>query len=358
MITKTVIEDLNYIYNNLSSKERQIFHGKKVLVTGYAGSLGYMLMMFFAEFGENLNIKKVYGIDNFMFGKPSWVSSLEDNPLFCLKEDDITKCDLEPVSDAEIIFHMASLASPVYYRQYPIETIDADVIGLRRLLEQYKNKQIYNLVFYSTSEVYGDPVNEQIPTPESYFGNVNTSGPRACYDESKRFGETLCYNFHNKYNMPITVVRPFNSFGPGLNTNDQRVVADFAKSILENKEIIIFSDGTATRTFSYVADTTLGCIKCALYGKYDIFNIGYDKEEITILQLAYMYKSVGERYFNYNGEVTYETHSDKHYLTDNPQRRCPNINKAKNLLNFSPQIKTLTGIKNYLKFLYEAQEVQ
>lgn len=353
MITKTVKDDLKYIYVNLTNKELQALHGKKILVTGFAGSLGYMLMMFLAEYAEELNINKVYGIDNYVFGKPVWVQSLKDNSLFCLIEDDITNCDLEFASDAEIIFHMASLASPVYYRQYPIETIDADVIGLRRLLDFYKNKNIYNLLFYSTSEIYGDPVKEQVPTPETYFGNVNTSGPRACYDESKRFGETLCYNFHYKYNMPITVVRPFNSFGPGLNTNDQRVVADFAKSIVENKDIIIYSDGTATRTFSYVADTTLGCIKCAVYDKYDIFNIGYDKEEITILQLANMYKNIGEKHFKYNGNIIFETHSDKHYLTDNPQRRCPNINKAKNLLNFSPQIDTIFGINNYLKFLHE-----
>ena len=353
MITQTVKEDLKYIYENLTREELQILSGKKILVTGFAGSLGYMLMMFLSEYAEELNINKVYGIDNFVFGKPVWIKILENNPICCLKEDDITKCDLEFTSDAEIVFHMASLASPVYYRQYPIETIDADVIGLRRLLNFYKNKDIHNLLFYSTSEIYGDPVKEQVPTPESYFGNVNTSGPRACYDESKRFGETLCYNFHHKYNMPITVVRPFNSFGPGLKTDDQRVVADFAKSIIEKKDIVIYSDGTATRTFSYASDTTLGCIKCALYDKYDIFNIGIDKEEITILQLAEMYKKIGEEYFDYKGNIVFKIHPDKHYLTDNPQRRCPDINKAKNLLRFSPKIDTYTGIKNYLKYLFE-----
>lgn len=353
MITKTVKGDLKYIYKNFTKEELQILSGKKILVTGFAGSLGYMLMMFLTEYAEELNINKVYGIDNFVFGKPVWIKSLEDNPIFSLKEGDITNYDLEFASDAKIIFHMASLASPVYYRKYPIETIDADVIGLRRLLDFYKNKDIYNLLFYSTSEVYGDPVDGQVPTPETYFGNVNTSGPRACYDESKRFGETLCYNFHYKYNMPITVVRPFNSFGPGLRTNDKRVVADFAKSIIENENIVIYSDGTATRTFSYAADTTLGCIKCALHDKYDIFNIGYDKEEISVLQLANMYKDIGGKYFNYDGKIIFEIHWDKHYLTDNPKRRCPNINKAKEILNFSPKIDTVTGIKYYLNFLYE-----
>jgi UDP-glucuronate decarboxylase len=150
------------------------------------------------------------------------------------------------------------------------------------------------LLFYSTSEIYGNPPTGQISTSEDYYGYVNTSGSRVSYDESKRFGETLCYNFHYKYVMPITVVRPFNSFGPRLRTNNQRVVADFAKAVVENEAIIINSDGTATRTFSYISDTTLGCIKCALYNKYDIFNIGNDNDEVAILHLESIYKSVGE----------------------------------------------------------------
>nr|WP_312577418.1 NAD-dependent epimerase/dehydratase family protein [Sedimentibacter sp.] len=356
MITQITKEDTKNIYENLTNSERQLLNNKKILVTGYAGSLGYMLLMFLAEYGQKLNLKKVYGIDNYVFGKPNWVSEMCESQLFLLKEGDITKCDLEFASDAEIIFHMASLASPVYYRQFPIETIDADVVGLRRLLEFYKDKNIHSLLFYSTSEIYGNPVENQIPTPESYFGNVNTSGPRSCYDESKRFGETLCYNFHYIYDMPIVVVRPFNSYGPGLRTNDQRVVADFAKAIIENKDIVIYSDGCATRTFSYVSDTTLGCIKCALYGKYDIFNVGYKGEEIAVLELAEMYKRIGEASFDYNGKITYEVHSDKHYLTDNPQRRCPDISKIREVLHFRPQIDTISGIERYLKHLIESGE--
>ena len=240
---------------------------------------------------------------------------------------------------------MASLASPVYYRKFPIETIDADVLGLRRLLDYYKEKDIKGFLFYSTSEIYGDPIEGQVPTSESYWGNVNTCGPRACYDESKRFGETLCYNFYNKFNMPIRIVRPFNNYGPGMRLNDQRVVADFAKAVVENKDIILYSNGKATRTFDYIPDATVGYLKCILHDEFDIFNIGSDEREITILELADIYKSIGKELVSYSGQIKFEVHEDKEYLTDNPQRRCPNIEKAIKILGFEPKMKLEDGIK-------------
>lgn len=352
MFTSIVREDLINIHSRLTDKEKMIFNGKTILVTGFAGSIGYMLLSYFKQFYVELGIKKVIGIDNYMFGKPEWIADFDDEE-FELVCEDVTTCDLTFASDAKIIFHMASLASPIYYRLHPIETIDADVLGLRRLLDFYKDKNIYDLLFFSTSEIYGNPAEGQVPTGEDYWGNVNTSGPRSCYDESKRFGETLCYNYHNVYNMPLTVIRPFNAFGPGLRTNDKRVVADFADNILNNEDIVIFSDGKATRTFCYNADTIQGILKCALYGQYDIFNIGYDKEEITVTTLAQKYKKVGEELFEHSSDIVYRVHEDKHYLTDNPQRRCPDISKAQRLLGYKPMYGTDEAIKRYILHLQE-----
>jgi len=252
---------------------------------------------------------------------------------------------------------MASLASPVYYRLHPIETIDADVIGLRRLLDFFRDRNISDLLFFSTSEIYGNPDNIHVPTKETYWGNVNTSGPRACYDESKRFGETLCYNYNNVYHMPVTVIRPFNSFGPGLRTNDKRVVADFAMNIINHEDLVIYSDGKATRSFCYAVDTIIGILKCALYGKYGIFNIGSDIKEITIDELAQMYKTIGKVINGYKGDIVYKVHEDKHYLTDNPQRRLPDLSMAKNILNYYPKYTTEQGIERYLRHILEAREV-
>ncbi|GIP35609.1 NAD-dependent epimerase/dehydratase family protein [Paenibacillus sp. J2TS4] len=350
VITK---QDIDLIYRSLSDIDKQRLAESTVLITGFAGSLGYTLLHFFLEYGERLGIKKVYGIDNYMFGKPSWLDRIIEHPLFDLRKLDVITCDFDFAKSSNLIFHMASLASPVYYRQHPIETIDADVTGLRRLLDFYKNNQIKGFLFYSSSEIYGDPDPSQIPTHESYWGNVNTSGPRACYDESKRFGETLCYNFARQYNMPITIVRPFNNYGPGMRINDQRVVADFAKAVINREDLIIYSDGKPTRTFDYIADATVGYIKCALYGKFDIFNIGSDSPELSILQLAELYQKIGREFLDYRGDIRFDIHPDKDYLTDNPNRRCPDISKARKLLQFEPRVHIEDGIKRYLNYLNE-----
>lgn len=348
-------DDMKLVYDGLTNFDKEKLKGKRILITGYAGSLGYSLLHFFSLYGDILKIKKVYGIDNYIFGKPLWVKRIFNNPIFDLRELDIINCSLDFASDADIIFHMASLASPVYYRQYPIETIDADVVGLRRLLEFYRRKNIKGFLFYSSSEVYGNPDPSCIPTPENYWGNVNTCGPRACYDESKRFGETLCYYFAKKYDMPITVVRPFNNYGPGMRINDQRVVADFAKAVIDNEDIVIYSDGKPTRTFDYIPDATVGYIKCALFGKFEVFNIGSDKEEVSISKLAELYKEIGNELFGYKKNIVYKIHKDDEYLIDNPKRRCPDINKARKLLSYEPTIDLEEGIKRYLMYLKDCE---
>ncbi len=352
IITK---EDTKSIFDRLSDEEKEKFKCSRILITGFAGSLGYTLLHFFLEYKDELKIEKVYGIDTYLFGKPEWIENFSEEEVFDLRQMDITTCELDFAQDSDYIFHMASLASPVYYRLHPLETIDADVTGLRRLLEFYKFKKIKGLLFYSTSEVYGDPIEGQVPTSESYWGNVNTCGPRACYDESKRFGETLCYTFYNKYNMPIRIVRPFNNYGPGMRLNDQRVVADFAKAVINKEDIIIYSDGMATRTFDYIPDATVGYLKCILYDEFEIFNIGSDEREISIFELAQIYKEVAKNLIDYSGDILFRTHRDKDYLTDNPKRRCPDISKAKSILGFNAEMDLKEGIKRYLEYILEME---
>lgn len=355
VLSRITEEDIKFINNGLSDLEKQKFKDSTILVTGFAGSLGYSLLHFFAEYGKELGVKKVYGIDNYMFGKPKWIERIINNPLFELRQSDVIINDLEFASDANLVFHMASLASPVYYRQFPINTIDADVTGLRRLLDLFRGKNLKGFLFYSSSEVYGDPDVSHIPTSEDYWGNVNTCGPRACYDESKRFGETLCYYFARHYDMPITIVRPFNNYGPGMRINDQRVVADFAKAIVNQEDIVIYSDGKPTRTFDYIPDATIGYLKCALYGRFEIFNIGSDGPEVTVKQLADLYQKLGRELFNYKGDIVLKTHLDQEYLIDNPKRRCPDITKARKLLSYNPQIHLNDGIRRYLEYLSQTE---
>lgn len=351
-----LLQDLRYTYHKLSAEEREKLSGSRILITGAAGFLGYYLVHFLYCFRDELALKQVICLDNFMLGEPVWLSSMTGDPRFLWKNFDIIKDDIRELPEAngaDFVIHMASIASPTFYRQHPIETLDANVWGLRQLLDSYKESSIKGLLFFSSSEIYGDPAASAIPTPEDYRGNVSPVGPRACYDEAKRFGETMCMLFAQKYQMPISVVRPFNNYGPGMKLSDRRVPADFAQHVAKGEDIHILSNGSPTRTFCYVADAAAGYLKVLLHGKYDYFNIGIEKPEISILDLAELYREAGCEIFSYSGKICYSKSEDSSYLTDNPQRRCPELTKAKRILGYQPDILVEDGVRRFLRFLKE-----
>ena len=202
-------------------------------------------------------------------------------------------------------------------------------------------------MFFSSSEIYGDPDPANIPTDEEYRGLVSCTGPRACYDESKRFGETICWVYAKQYDMPLTIARPFNNYGPGMRLDDKRLPADFAKCVLEKRDIVILSDGKPTRTFCYVADAVTGYLLCLLHGKYDYFNIGIEKPETAVRDFAKIYQTAGAEILGYEGA----TSEDPDYMTDNPNRRCPVIRKARGKLGYDPEILVEDGVRRFLRFL-------
>ena len=346
--------DLDYIKQETAECD---FRNSNILITGCAGFLGYYLFNYFAKFKENLGIKSITGLDSFLLGCPDWLQKLKDVKdsgieliEFNIGKDKIN--DLSNAKDITHIIHMASIASPTYYRKYPLETVDANIWGLRDLLDFYcKSKKLKGFLFFSSSEIYGDPDPDSIPTKEDYRGYVSCTGPRACYDEAKRFGETLCSIFRKKYDQPITIVRPFNNYGPGMKINDKRLPADIAKCVIENRPIILFSDGKPTRTFCYVADAVCGYIKALNSANKTEYNIGIDLEETSVYEFAEYNLKIGRELFNYSGEIQFAKSVDKKYLTDNPQRRCPNIHKARNEINYNPKITLKEGITRYLSYL-------
>ncbi len=348
-------EDLEYILKGLSETEKKKFENSTVLITGCGGFLGYYFMHFLSRYADELKIKKIIALENFLTGTKDWLDELvNSNDKVELHEFNVITDDVSSIAGAEeadLIIHGASIASPTFYRIYPVETIDANITGLRRLLDYYKEKSIKGFLFFSSSEIYGDPFPEFIPTKETYRGNVETMGPRACYDEAKRFGETVCYIFNQKFDMPISIARPFNNYGPGMNINDKRLPADFAKCIMEGKDLIMFSDGKPTRTFCYIADSITGYLKVLLYGKLEAFNIGIDKPEISVKEFAELYISEAKKVFDYKGQAIFQTSDDKEYMTDNPNRRCPDISKAKSTLNYDPKIYVEEGVNRFLRFL-------
>jgi len=348
-------EDIDNIYESV--RNSGAWEGATIVITGCAGFLGYYFMNFFTIKSRNLGIKKLIGLDSFLLEEPKWLKNLasENSGLVELHKFDISKDNFSEItnfSDPTYVIHGASIASPTFYRKYPIETIDANIWGLRKLLDFFRtSSSLKGFLFFSSSEIYGDPEKNEIPTSEEYRGNVSCNGPRACYDESKRLGETLCYIYGNNFNMPVVVARPFNNYGPGMHINDKRLPADFAKMTLNNKDIEILSDGKPTRTFCYISDAITGYLLCLTHGKYDYFNIGIDSPEISVLELAEIYKKVSSELFNYSGEITYQKSDDPDYMVDNPNRRCPKIDKAVKILGYKPKVNVQQGVKRYLKFL-------
>jgi len=359
--------DLEYIAESLTT-EFNAMAGTKLLITGGAGFLGYYLVQSVLHWnatrapqGQAIQLT-VY--DNYIRGVPEWLTELEGDANLTLVKHDITHPLPEDVGDFQYIIHAASIASPIYYRLHPIETMDANVNGLRYLLEYCRARAesdtpVKGFLFYSTSEIYGDPTPENIPTPETYRGNVSCTGPRACYDESKRYGETLCVNFAAQHGLPIKIARPFNNYGPGLKITDRRVLPDFARDALAGKEIVMLSDGSPTRTFCYVADAITGYFKILINGQPgESYNIGVDTPEISIAELAERVVALGRTLWGYQGRVVRQTSADQDYLIDNPNRRCPVIDKARGHLGYNPSISLEEGLARSLIWYYHNQDAE
>ncbi len=359
--------DLDYIVQSLNN-EFQKLSGKNVLITGGAGFLGYYLVQSLLHFNKQVAEEEAVNVvvyDNYMRGLPQWLQVMTQDKHLKLIEHDITSRLPGSMDDFQYIIHAASIASPTYYRKYPLETMDANVNGLRYLLEyargrQDKEKPVEGFLFFSTSEIYGDPDTGHIPTPETYRGNVSCTGPRACYDESKRYGETLCVTFAQQYNVPVKIVRPFNNYGPGLKITDKRVIPDFMQDVLSDNNIKMFSDGSPSRTFCYIADAITGYFKILINGRPgESYNIGVSEPEINMRELAERIVSIAAKLNDYQGQVMHVSSDDSEYLVDNPNRRCPEITKAKMELGYNPTIGLQEGLfRNFLwyKEHKEAQE--
>jgi UDP-glucuronate decarboxylase len=356
-----VNSDLDYMLGNLAGEFSRLA-GKKILITGGAGFLGYYFVLLIDQWNKSVQQDKKILItvyDNFMRGIQDWLKHLGNNEYINTVQRDIVKPVDDTIGSFEYIIHAASIASPIYYRKYPIETMDANVQGVRNLLEYArhqieKRKPVEGFLFFSTSEIYGDPDSGNIPTPETYRGNVSCTGPRACYDESKRYGETLCVNFARQYGIPVTIARPFNNYGPGLKITDKRVIPDFANNILKNNDIVMYSDGKPTRTFCYVADAIVGYYKILTRGRAgEAYNIGVSEPEISMTELAELMASIASEEFGYTGTVVHRISEDAEYLTDNPNRRCPDIGKAGKELGYVPNISLQDGLRKTLLWYRE-----
>ena len=305
---------------------------KRILVTGCAGFIGFNLC---EELLQD-NSLKVIGLDNFYTGREENVALLQKKKNFNFILHDI----VHPIEiKADEIYHLASPASPVFYQKNPIKTLKTNFIGTMNILGMARKCKA-KVLLSSTSEVYGDPLVH--PQRENYWGNVNSIGIRACYDEGKRIAETLMFEYHRNHKIKIKVCRIFNTYGPFMMKNDGRVISNFINQALESKSLTIFGDGTQTRSFCYVSDMVNGIQK--MMNSADSFtgplNLGSDDER-TIGEIAELIIKLTKS----KSKIVF-----KKLPMDDPCKRRPDLTLAKKNLNFKAVVGFEEGLKQTISY--------
>lgn len=308
------------------------------IVAGGAGFIGSHLCESLVDDGH-----EVLCVDNFGSGRPRNVEHLLDHPRFTLQKEDIRQPLALPQADE--IYHLASRASPADFTEFPVRIALTNTEGTRNLLDHAVACDA-KMLFASTSEVYGDP--EVHPQPESYTGNVNIRGPRGCYDESKRFGETLTVAYEQEYDLDVRTVRIFNTYGPRMRPDDGRAIPNFVSQALNGRELTVYGDGSQTRSFCYVDDMVRGLRTLmdekGLQG--EVVNLG-SEYEITVLDLAESILDVCET----ESGITHNPLPE-----DDPSRRRPDLSKAKRVLGFEPTVNLETGLEKTIDYFEEELE--
>jgi UDP-glucuronate decarboxylase len=313
-------------------------HGKRVLVTGGAGFLGSHLC--------DLLMSKSYDVlclDNFYTGVRDNISHLLNNPRFEMLRHDIT---FPLYVEVDEIYNFACPASPIHYQYDPVATTKTSVHGAINMLGLAKRTRA-KILQASTSEVYGDP--SVHPQPESYWGNVNPTGPRSCYDEGKRCAETLFFDYHRQNKVQIKVARIFNTYGPRMHPNDGRVVSNFVVQALKRDALTVYGDGNQTRSFCYVEDLIDGCVRLMENTESEEtgpINLGNPKE-FTMLALA----ETVIRMTGSSSRIEFRP-----LPVEDPKQRQPDITRAKEALGWEPRWQLEDGLKptiNYFKSLMD-----
>lgn len=313
----------------------------RVLVSGGAGFIGSHLCDSLLADGH-----QVVCVDNFITGRHKNIDHLVSNPDFHLIEHDIVNA-LDDDIVVDRVFHLASPASPVGYMRHPIETHLVNSVGTHNML-RLAQRCGATLLYTSTSESYGNP--DIHPQPETYFGNVNPVGPRSCYDESKRFGESITMEYVRQFGLDARIVRIFNTYGPRNDPNDGRVIPNFIRSAERGEPLIIFGDGTQTRSLCYVSDLVRGlrrAMECpATMGQ--VINLG-NPDERTVSDLARIITDYCE------SSATIEFVDARQ---DDPERRCPDISKARALLCWEPTVGLEDGLRATIEHFRSAETLR
>ncbi len=343
-------EDIENIAKRIQSEAKKL-EGKTLLITGGAGFLGKYFILTIDHLNKHQFEKpcRVISVDNFVTGS---AYPIAEGPAFKAIQHDVSK-PLNIDEPVHFILSAAGIASPKFYRKFIIETIDVGVFGTKNMLELAKEKKVESILFFSSSEVYGDPDPQFVPTPENYNGNVSCVGPRSNYDESKRLGETLCVAYHQVYNVPVKAVRPFNVYGPLMRLDDYRVIPNFIANILQNKPIPVYGAGNNTRTFCYVTDAMTGFFKVLLCDyNGEAFNVGNENDEINMSALGEIVSEI----FENKPKISHVLGPTDAYAKADPKRRCPDLSKIKTKLGYETTVDLKTGIKRFVQWVEETDQ--
>lgn len=288
---------------------------------------------------------EIIAVDNLIVGGERWGAGNKKNVQF-IQHNCIESLDGIIEKDFDYIIHAAGIASPAYYRKFPLETLEVATTGLKNSLELCRRNPKARLLFFSSSEIYGDPDQRHVPTPESYKGNVACLGPRACYDMSKRLGETLVQIYHEQFGVHGVIVRPFNVYGPGMLATDYRVLPNFAHRIKQKKPLQVYGEGSQTRTFCYITDAMRGFILALVRGvKGQPYNIGTDHGELSMGDLARLVSAVAK----HSHGIDVIEYPDS-YPADEPNRRCPDLTKSRTQLGYVPRVELKEGLKRFFEW--------
>lgn len=331
-------EDLKFICESLSSEDIERFRDKTVLLVGSNGFLGRWFYDIFKELNRTYlnNSCTVLCLDNDIAASDSAANYVKHNIVKPL--DDLVS---DYLYDINFIINCAGIASPEKYLKLPVQTMDVSYIGTKNVLDVAFKHNVESILMFSSSEVYGTPNPTAIPTTEEYIGAIPTMSNRSCYDIGKQVLETICNIYHNKYKMPIKVVRPFNVYGPHMGTKDNRVLSNFMNNLLEGKKLKVYGHGRQTRTFCYAADAMVLLFNALLRGNDgEVYNIGSPKPEVSAYELAEIFCNTfdfpeGLEVINYPSD----------YPSDEPQRRCPDISKIQVISNFTPETSLEEGLR-------------
>ena len=335
------IKSLEIISNKININRLNKSKIKNILITGCSGFIGNYLIN--SLLGKKIkNNLKIYGID---IVKPKLFINKKNKNFYFLKKDLFKIKSFNLNKKIDLIIHLAGIPSPSFYKLKPIETFYLNS-ELCKIFLEFSKKKNSKFVYFSSSEIYGNPDPNNIPTKESYEGRVSSIGDRSCYDESKRSGETYTSIYKNLYNINCNIIRPFNFYGNGMKQFDKRVIPQFFNTALTKKKILPFSDGKQTRSYCHIIDAIPQIINICFYGKKFVYNVGNSSQEIKASELAKKIKLL----INDKSITIKNIPYPKTYPSSEPLRRCPDTNNLKKEFNYKPSIDIDKGLNLFFEY--------